>query len=77
MRGLEQILWRVTVVMSITLPIAWFVLASADLIEGLAPPERWSVLAQAAYVSGFLAALAAFPWIAFYVVRWVVRGLSD
>ena len=75
-RGLEQVLWRVTVVLSVTLPVAWFVLASADLVE-VPTPERWSVLVHTAYLCGFLAALASLPWVVFYAVRWVVRFLSE
>ena len=77
-RGLEQVLWRVTVVMSVMMPVAWYVLASADLIDIPPPaPEHWSLLAQTAYLCGFLAALALLPWLLFYAVRWVVRALSE
>jgi hypothetical protein len=77
-RGLEQVLWRVTVVMSVGVPIGWFVLASTDLIDvPPPPPETWSLLARTAYLSGFLAALAVLPWVVFLAVRWIVRALSD
>ena len=71
MRHLERGFWRLAVVLSIGGLVSGLLMLRYTYVRA-----EWLTMYTIDSWISFIAAMTLWPWIAFYAVRWIVRGFG-